>query len=153
MRNFILLTIIASLSFVACNKEDMRTSQEVINDYVEENNLAADTIMTASGLVYIEREEGTGASPTLNNTVEVTYRGKYTDGVVFDAGREPGANPISFPLTGVIPGFAEGLTLMKKGGAATLIIPSELGYGSNPPFGSGIRSNAVLVFDTELVDF
>ena len=104
---------------------------------------------TSSGLVYNEIVAGTGESPTLESTVRVHYQGKFFDGKVFDSSIQRG-EPISFPLNGVIQGWQEGLLLMKVGGKAQLVIPSELAYGERgaPP---SIPSNASLVFDVELL--
>ena len=52
-----------------------------------------------------------------------------------------------------VPGFAEGLVQMKKGGKYKLEIPSDKAYGASPPPGSPIPANADLVFEIELVDF
>ena len=92
--------------------------------------------------------EGTGASPSTSNTVEVHYHGTLTDGTVFDSSVERGQT-IVFPLGGVIKGWQEGLKLMKEGGKATLVIPSDLAYGDS---GSGdvIPPGATLKFEVEL---
>ncbi len=102
---------------------------------------------TQSGLQYKITEEGKGESPAPEDTVKVQYTGKLIDGKVFDKSEEP----VQFTLNGVIPGWTEGLQLMKKGGKATFYIPAKLAYGSNPPTAE-IPANAVLVFDVELVD-
>jgi len=103
---------------------------------------------TESGLVYCPMKEGDGASPTLQSTVEVHYHGTLTDGTVFDSSVERGQT-ISFPLGGVIKGWQEGLQLMKEGGKATLICPSDIAYGDA---GSGevIPPGATLKFEVEL---
>ena len=73
------------------------------------------------------------------------------DGTVFDTSEGRGPTPM---IAGqVIPGFAEALTKMQKGGRYKIRIPAELGYGANPQPGSPIPPNADLVFDVELVDF
>lgn len=107
-----------------------------------------EAIKTDSGLVYYPMKEGSGKQPTLSNTVEVHYHGTLTDGTVFDSSVERGQT-ISFPLGGVIKGWQEGLALMKEGGKATLVIPSDLAYGDG---GSGdtIPPGATLKFEVEL---
>lgn len=103
---------------------------------------------TDSGIVYYEMKAGEGKQPTLQSTVEVHYHGTLTDGTVFDSSVDRGQT-ISFPLAGVIKGWQEGLQLMKEGGKATLVIPSDLAYGDN---GSGdvIPPGATLKFEVEL---
>ena len=104
---------------------------------------------TASGLQYKVIEEGTGAKPTIDNTVVVHYEGQLINGQIFDSSRQRG-QPAEFGLGQVIRGWTEGLRLMKEGGKTRLFIPSELGYG---PGGTGnIPANAVLIFDVELIE-
>lgn len=102
------------------------------------------TAKTASGLGYLELRPGTGAHPGANDRVTVNYIGYLAQtGEVFDQGENA-----SFPVGGVIPGFAEGLQLMNKGSVYRLCIPSALGYGVS---GAGpIPGNADLVFQVEL---
>ena len=104
---------------------------------------------TASGLVYKELEGGDGASPTKADKVKVHYEGKLVDGTVFDSSIARG-EPIEFPLSGVIPGWTEGLQLMKVGGKARLTIPSDIAYGDN---GTGpIPPKATLIVEVHLLD-
>src|SRR3546814_5425986 len=71
-----------------------------------------------------------------------------TDGEVFDQNeRAP------LPVDGVVPGFSEGLQLMKRGGKYRLWIPPQLGYGSDVPEGGPIPKDSVLMFDVELLDY
>ncbi len=104
---------------------------------------------TASGLAYKVLSAGTGASPEATNQVTVHYTGKFISGKVFDSSVERG-QPATFPLNRVIPGWTEGLQLMKKGGKSMLYIPSDLAYG---PQGRGpIPPNTTLIFEVELLD-
>jgi len=104
---------------------------------------------TASGLQYEVLTEGTGPTPTAADTVAVNYEGKLLDGTVFDSSYKRG-QPAVFPLGQVIPGWTEGVQLMKTGSKYRFTIPPELGYGARGA-GGVIPPNAVLVFDIELL--
>lgn len=104
---------------------------------------------TASGLQYQVVTEGTGDNPTAASKVRVHYEGRLLDGTVFDSSRERG-EPAEFGLNQVIPGWTEGLQLMKVGGTTRLFIPPDLGYG--PGGVRGIPPNAVLIFEVELLE-
>jgi FKBP-type peptidyl-prolyl cis-trans isomerase len=119
--------------------------EDFIANFLDCNDEA---IKTESGMVYYSMKEGTGAQPTVANTVEVHYHGTLIDGTVFDSSVQRGQT-ISFPLGNVIKGWQEGLALMKEGGKATLVIPSNLAYGDA---GSGdvIPPGATLKFEVEL---
>jgi FKBP-type peptidyl-prolyl cis-trans isomerase len=97
---------------------------------------------------------GTGDGPKAGDNVKVHYTGKLLDGKVFDSSKNGGRPPIDFQVgVGmVIPGWEEGIMLMKKGGKRTLIIPSGLAYGAEGSPGA-IPANSVLLFDVELLDF
>ena len=104
---------------------------------------------TASGLQYKTLKSGKGKSPKATDTVKVHYHGTLIDGTVFDSSVERG-EPISFPLNGVIPGWTEGVQLMKEGDKFQFTIPSKLAYGEQGP-GGKIGPNSTLVFDVELL--
>jgi peptidylprolyl isomerase len=110
---------------------------------------------TASGLRYIDTKIGEGAQPHPGQTVDVHYTGwLYVDGQKgkkFDSSLDRG-QPFSFPLGEGkdIKGWDEGVATMKTGGARTLIIPPELGYGSRGA-GGVIPPGATLIFDVELL--
>jgi FKBP-type peptidyl-prolyl cis-trans isomerase len=106
-------------------------------------------LKTKSGLVYIELEEGNGASPKVTDSVTVHYHGTLRDGTVFDSSRDRG-QPSTFSLNGVIKGWTEGLQLMKVGGKARLVCPAEIAYGDrgSPP---KILGGAALAFEVELI--
>lgn len=119
-------------------------------DYMAENAKKDGVTTTESGLQIEELTAGTGASPTAEDTVKVHYKGTLLDGTEFDSSYSRG-EPVSFPLNGVIPGWTEGLQLMKEGGKSRLVIPADLAYG---PAGAGgsIGPNATLVFEVELLE-
>ena len=124
--------------------------QESSVGYLDQAALEPGAVKTESGLVYIEQTPGTGAQPSAASTVTVHYVGTLTDGTTFDSSRARG-EPATFPLGRVIPGWTEGLQLMKVGGRAKMVLPPELGYGANgkPP---AIPPNVALVFDIELLE-
>ena len=103
---------------------------------------------TASGLQYKVLKAGTGASPSEQDVVEVNYEGKLIDGEVFDSSYERG-EPAYFPVAQVVPGFAEGLQLMKEGGKYELYIPADLGYGETGT--PSIPSNSTLIFTVDMI--
>jgi FKBP-type peptidyl-prolyl cis-trans isomerase FkpA len=105
---------------------------------------------TASGLIYTETKAGSGDMPKATDQVKVHYEGKLTDGTIFDSSRKRG-EPATFPLNGVIKCWTEGVQLMKVGGQAKLVCPSDIAYGDRgqPPM---IKGGATLVFDVELLE-
>jgi len=118
------------------------------NAFLAENKTRAGVVVTASGLQYEVLRAGSGPKPSANQTVEVHYHGTLVDGTVFDSSVQRGQT-ISFPVTGVIPGWVEALQLMQVGAKWKLFIPSALGYGDQ---GQGpITPAATLIFEVELV--
>ena len=122
---------------------------EASMDYLADNAKKDGVTVTASGLQYEVLREGTGASPAATDTVEVHYEGTLTDGKKFDSSYDRGQT-IEFPLNGVIPGWTEGVQLMKEGAKYRFTIPSDLAYGPNGIPGA-IPGGATLKFDVELV--
>ena len=105
---------------------------------------------TASGLKYQVLKHGTGTtSPKATDTVKVHYHGTLLDGMVFDSSVQRG-EPLTFPLNAVIPGWTEGLQLMKVGDKFKFERPAGLAYGAEgrPPT---IPPNSPLVFEVELL--
>jgi len=106
---------------------------------------------TPSGLQYAIEQPGTGAQPQRGQTVSVHYTGWLTNGSKFDSSRDRN-KPFEFSLGQgqVIRGWDEGVAMMKIGEKRTLIIPSDLGYGTRGA-GGVIPPNATLVFAVELL--
>ncbi len=106
---------------------------------------------TESGLFYKIIEEGSGKKAIKGQTVSVHYTGMLLDGMVFDSSYQRD-EPINFPIGvgQVIPGWDEGILLLKEGDKAKFVIPSELAYGSKGA-GGVIPPNANLIFNVELV--
>lgn len=118
-------------------------------EFLEENAEREGVKTTESGLQYEIITEGSGESPSPGDQVKVHYEGTLIDGTVFDSSRERG-EPVTFGLSDVIPGWTEGLQLMKEGGRMKLFIPPELAYG--PGGNRSIGPNEALVFDVELLE-
>lgn len=118
--------------------------------YMAENGKKEGVVTTESGLQYEVLTAGEGATPKAEDTVKVHYRGSLISGTDFDSSYSRG-EPVSFPLNGVIPGWTEGLQLMKVGGKSRLVLPAELAYGPGG-MGEAIGPNETLVFEVELLD-
>ena len=116
--------------------------------FLAENAKKEGVTVTASGLQYEVIASGSGATPTLSDTVETHYTGRFMDGSEFDSSVSRG-QPLTFAVTGVIAGWTEALQLMKEGDKWKLYIPSDLAYGER---GVGpIPPNATLIFEIELL--
>jgi len=126
-----------------------QTALEKGQAFLKENGKKDGVKTTASGLQYKVLKEGTGKQPSKTDTVEVNYEGKLLDGTVFDSSYKRGQS-ISFPLNQVIPGWTEGVALMKEGGKYEFYIPSNLAYGSNGA-GGAIGPDETLIFVVELI--
>ena len=111
-----------------------------------------DNAPSVAELGSLDIAEGTGAEATLGDTLTVDYCGiGLSTQTLFDSSWVRG-EPATFPLDGLIPGWIKGLPRMKVGGTRLLVIPGELGYGPNPPPGSGIEPDETLVFVITLKD-
>ena len=149
---FYLITTVVLVNF-SCKKDETLTPEDqhaadlmIIEHYLEDNNLSA--TRTPTGLHYIVTEVGPGEHPSANDEVEVKYKGYFTDGRVFDQ-TQP-ATTAKFFLTGVIPGWTEGIPYLRSGGGKGIfLLPSSLGYG-NRSVGS-IPPNSVLIFEVDLI--
>ncbi|MFA6125964.1 MAG: FKBP-type peptidyl-prolyl cis-trans isomerase [Bacteroidales bacterium] len=134
-----------TLLFTNCESGDPYVKESIaIGDYKTAHNITAEPL--ASGLYYIETRTGTGATPAYGAKVRVKYTGTFTDGTVFDSG----TYDFLLGLGRVIKGWDEGISYMKEGGKAILIVPSDLAYGPNGY--SDIPGYTPLVFDVELID-
>ncbi len=128
----------------------MEQEKEMRDVYIANNQIEVEP--TESGLYYVEEAKGKGKQPKEGDEVVVHYTGKLINGQVFDSSVDRD-EPFSFPLGQgrVIPGWDEGIALMKVGGKAKLVIPSHLGYGEMGA-GGAIPPFATLIFEVELLE-
>lgn len=117
--------------------------------FLSANKAKPGVVTLPSGLQYKVIKSGTGDMPTANDTVTVNYAGTLIDGTEFDSSYKRG-EPISFPVSGVIPGWTEALKLMKVGSTWELYIPANLAYGANGA-SPVIGPNETLIFKVDLL--
>ncbi|MCP4215368.1 MAG: FKBP-type peptidyl-prolyl cis-trans isomerase [bacterium] len=117
--------------------------------FLKENATKEGIKITKSGLQYKVIKEGTGAVPKATDKVKVHYLGTKVDGSVFDSTYKRGT-PVEFPLNSIIPGWTEGVLLMKVGAKYKFFIPSNLAYGKRGK-GRNIGPDCTLIFDIELL--
>ena len=130
--------------------EAARVNREKGEAFLATNAKKEGVVVTASGLQYEVLKKGRGASPKATSTVKVHYTGTTINGEVFDSSVERN-EPISFPLNAVIPGWTEGVQLMKVGAKYRFYIPQELAYGQNSPTAL-IPPYSVLIFEVQLLE-
>jgi len=130
-------------------EEESTQSMEVGIAFLEENGKREGVMTTESGLQYEVITKGDGPMPDENSSVSVFYEGTLIDGTVFDSSYETG-DTVSFPLSGVIPGWTEGLQLMPVGSTYKFYIPSNLAYGARAT--GPIPANSTLIFKVELLE-
>ena len=128
-----------------CPKGDPELNKKAGEAFLAENAKKEGVVSTASGLQYQVLAAGNGLQPSATDSVTVDYKGSLIDGKEFDSGKG-----ISFPLNGVIPGWTEGLQLMKEGAKYRFFIPSSLAYGESGA-ARVIPPNAALVFEVDLL--
>lgn len=117
--------------------------------YLDQNREREGVNSTESGLQFRVLTQGEGAIPARKDRVRVHYTGKLIDGSVFDSSVARG-EPAEFPVSGVIPGWIEALTLMPVGSKWELTIPQNLAYGERGA-GASIPPFSTLIFDVELL--
>lgn len=144
-----LVLAIGGVGLALAGTSGLRGPAREANAFLLANQEKAGVKTTESGLQVEILAAGEGPTPTAADTVLVHYEGRLTDGTVFDSSYQRG-QPAVFGVGDVIPGWTEGLQLMRPGGKARFTIPPELGYGASGA-GGVIPPNAVLVFDVELL--
>jgi len=127
-------------------KSQVTKDASIITKYLSDNKITAQ--QDTSGLHFVLHGSKGGSKPSLDNCVEVKYRGKFLkDGKVFDE-----AEHVAFPLNGVIRGWQLAIPMLGIGDSATFYIPSGLAYGPQGYPGQ-IPPDAILIFDVELLGF
>lgn len=160
-----LLFILSAIAMLACGDDKANpeisdnepvleasapSPEQQLESYVVENGLEDNAERSPSGLVYVIEEAGGAEKPSLSSQITINYHGYLMDGKTFDRSKD---GPVTFPLTGLIPAWQEALPLIGKGGKIKILAPPSVAYGNNPPPGTGITRQSVIVFDVELVDF
>lgn len=158
-----LLILIAAFAVALCGcgkKEEVSTVTEVDNPPAMEKNIVSvqpepgpdGYVVSETGLKYKDITVGKGDEASGGNMVVVHYRGWLNSGKVFDTSKQPGREPFSFTvgMNQVIPGWEEGIQGMRVGGTRQLIIPPQLGYGSEDM--GDIPPNSTLNFEVELLE-
>ncbi len=138
-----------AVSLALAGTSSLRAPAKEASAFLVANQEKPGVKTTESGLQVEMLAVGEGPTPTVTDTVLVHYEGRLADGTVFDSSYQRG-QPAVFGVGDVIPGWTEGLQLMRPGGKARFTIRPELGYGARGA-GGVIPPNAVLVFDVELL--
>lgn len=124
--------------------------QALLDSYLLENEITVEP--TSTGLYYVEEVTGSGDLPLNYNTVTLHYKGSLLDGRVFDKSESGSPLVMSMNTTTYIPGFIEGVKMMRKDGKARLIIPSDIAYGSGGSITGMVPPYSTIVFDVEIID-
>jgi FKBP-type peptidyl-prolyl cis-trans isomerase FkpA len=152
MKKLVWLICVIGLSLNSCSNDEPLSFQdqlvadgEAIDNYLSTNSITAQT--DASGLRYVITSLGTGAKPTLANSIKVKYKGMLlSNGQIFDQAN----SAVVFKLSNLIQGWKIGFQLLPAGSKATLYIPSGLAYGTQAT--GSIPANSNLIFEVELFE-
>jgi FKBP-type peptidyl-prolyl cis-trans isomerase FkpA len=133
---------------VATAPADTRNPQ---GDFLTENAKKPGWKSTGSGLQYMVEKAGdpNAPHPAPGSEVTVNYEGRLIDGTIFDSSYARN-EPATFPLSGVIQGWQEGVPLMRQGETWEFAIPANLAYGDNAVH--GIPRGSTLLFKIELLN-
>ncbi len=124
------------------------TNEDLITilNYLDTRGLVA---VDTAGVFVVIGTPGTTDRPKENSTIKLTYKGYYIDGEVFDQS-SPDQKTL-LKLSSSIEGLRYGLAKFGKNSTGSILIPSDLGFGNNAPF--GVRRNAILIYDVQVSDF
>ncbi|CAM2989695.1 FKBP-type peptidyl-prolyl cis-trans isomerase [Vibrio rarus] len=123
----------------------LKAGEEFRTEFAKQDGV----VKTKSGILYKVEKQGNGATPKATDVVKVDYVGTLTDGTKFDSSIDRG-EAATFPLDRVIPGWTEGVQLMKVGSKYKFVIPPELAYGDQDS--PKIPANSTLVFEVTLLN-
>jgi FKBP-type peptidyl-prolyl cis-trans isomerase len=149
--SLLIISTVLAFTLISCDpsKKYVEQEEEKIQDYLKSNpNLSFE--LKPSGLYYVTIQQGTGIIPVKHDTAYIKYTGRFLSGNIFDTNVGT-TDTLSVPVDEgwMIQGFDEGITYMKVGEKAQLLIPSKLAYG---PTGYYIIGGYTpLLFDIELV--
>jgi FKBP-type peptidyl-prolyl cis-trans isomerase FkpA len=143
---FTSLWLFLALFIIAACSDSTESEKADIQNYL--NNLGWVATDTAGVYVVVENP-GSADRPTESSIVEMAYTARYLDDTVFD--QSPPEQTIKIKLSTAINGLKFGLSRFGKEGKGTIIVPSALGYGNNPPF--GVRKDAVLIYTVHVINF
>lgn len=133
------------LLLLAC-APDIDVERNEILQYLKSKNMKAiDTL----GVFVVIDDEGSELKPKEKSTITLSFEARYLDDEVFD--KSPVNQDVKINISTALVGLKSGLTFFGKNGKGTIIIPSSLGYGNNPPF--GVRKDAILVYQVHVIDF
>jgi FKBP-type peptidyl-prolyl cis-trans isomerase len=148
------LIALAALFLAGCERDPFGPAHVTCDNFLLQFGVATgDTIETPEGLRYIDIRTGSGDTASPGRIAEVNYTGYLLDGTVFDTSC-PSNRAVLWAIVGgsdLIAGFDLGMMGMRPGGVRRLIIPPELGYGSNDV--GIIPANSTLIFDVQLIGF
>lgn len=142
-----LVALVVGLAYVTITP--IRAPLRAASTFLADNAAKPGVETTASGLQVEVLEPGEGQQPGPADRVVVQYEGSLPDGTVFDSSYVRG-QPAMFTVGELIPGWQEGLQMMRPGGKARFVIPSDLAYGAEGA-GGVIPPNSALVFQVELL--
>jgi len=113
-----------------------------------ERKAGTDAVRTASGVIYVDFNIGTGALPNMGSTVSILYRAMTLQGLDVDKAVD---EPLEMEIGTAIPGLREGLLTMVEGGKRTVIVPPELAYGSGGIPGV-VPPNSTMIYEIDLLE-
>ena len=144
--------VLATLVWAAaCSDGPTEVEFQVIENVTFDDTLGivlADFTKLASGVYIRDDSIGTGPVIAVGDSVSLNHTGWLNNGLLLSTG----PFSIKYRTSNLIEGFNIGLEGMAEGGTRFFIVPPELGYGSNPPFGSPIRQGAILIFEVDVLD-